>query len=180
MLFRSLAEASRNARTISGAYCFQALGILINMATAWAGSSEIQTMQGTGINNLAYVTVIMVALIASISYVGLSIERANTAELVLAQHALRVAQWQGKHQTITRSDRTKLLSMLSASVSQAMLQPLTAAYLNLQMVQRALSQDLHDKEQPRQMLDKVVANIDRKSTRLNSSHSQQSRMPSSA
>ena len=118
----SLAEASRNARTISGAYCFQALGILINMATAWAGSSEIQTMQGTGINNLAYVTVIMVALIASISYVGLSIERANTAELVLAQHALRVAQWQGKHQTITRSDRTKLLSMLSESVSQAMLQ----------------------------------------------------------
>lgn len=155
----SQAESSRHALTIAVAYGAQALAIGMNLASAWLGSQDIHTMQGSAINHLAYLMMILVALVGSMAYLGLALERSSASTLRLTQEALRSEQGRERRRALAQADRGHILSLLTESISQAMLQPLTAASVNLQLVQRSLQQKPLQSQRPRQWLSQVVTDI---------------------
>lgn len=155
----SRAERSRNALTIALAYGAQILGIVVNLASSWRGSSDIHTLQGSVANQVAYLIMILVGLVGSMAYLGLALERSHASAFGLAQEASRREQWRKRRQAMAQADRTHLLVLLTESLSQALLQPLTGASLNLQLAQRELRKQPQGSAQARQWLSEVIAGI---------------------
>jgi len=155
----SQAEASRNALTIALAYGVQIGGILVNLASSWRGSSDIHTLQGSTANQLAYLIMILVGLVASMAYLGLALERSHASALQLAQETVRAEQWRKRRHDLAQADRGHLLVQLTESLSQALLQPLTGAALNLQLVQRELRLYPRGSVQAKQWLGEVITGI---------------------
>ena len=133
-------EHSRNALTIAGAYGLQGLGIVLNLVSAWAGSQDIHTLQGSNVNIIAYFTMILVPLVAYMAYLGLALERSTRQALALTEEAIRTEQWRARRLALVQSDRERILTVLTDSLSHSLLQPLTAASLQLQMGLHSLRQ----------------------------------------
>ena len=77
-------------------------------------------------------------------------------------------------------DYENLLTDLKDRIRQARVKTALAVNRELVVLYWQIGQDILQRQTAQGWGSKVVNRIDRKSTRLNSSHSQQSRMPSSA
>jgi signal transduction histidine kinase len=155
----SRAEHSRNALTIAAAYSAQALGIAINLSSSLRGSEDIHSMLGSTLNHVAYLIMILVSLIASMGYLGLALERTAASTLMLSQDTIRREHWRDRRQALAEADRGRILSVLTESLSQSLLQPLTAASLNLQLVSRELKRRPQDRALAKHLLSQVVTDI---------------------
>lgn len=155
----SQAERSRHALTIAVAYGAQALGVVINLGSSLRGSTDIHTLQGSTSNHVAYLIMILVAMVASMAYLGLALERSAASTFKLTQDTVRREQWRKRRQALAEADRSRILNLLTESLSQSLLQPLTAASLNLQLVQRQLQRTPRKDTQVRQWLGQVAIDI---------------------
>lgn len=155
----SRAEASRHALIIAGVYTVQCGLIALNLSTAWLGSAEIDTLSGSAANRLAYFGMIMVALLACMAYLGLSLERATRTTLQLTQDAARNELWQQRRQALVTADRHRLMTTLTDSLGQAMLIPLQAALVQLRQSVGQLRQGRDDPARLRGSLQQTVDGI---------------------
>jgi signal transduction histidine kinase len=134
----SQAEKSRNALTIAAAYALQAGGVLANLWAAAMGSSDIVVATSGPVGVAVSLLTLLVALVASMAYLGLALDRAELSHLSVARQVARTQQRQERRQALVHLDRERLLSMLTDSLGHAMTQPLTAALLRVETELRAL------------------------------------------
>ena len=132
------AEKSRNALTIAVAYALQAGGELANLLAASMGSSDILVAASGPVGVAVSLLTLLVALVASMAYLGLALDRAERSHLSVARQVARAQQWQERRQALVHLDRERLMSMLTDSLGHAITQPLTAALLRVETELRAL------------------------------------------
>ena len=152
-------EASRNARVIAGAFFVQSVAIAANMVNASLGSSDIHTLDGGFVMVLSSLVFLIVAVVASMGYLGLSLEQALRREVQQAQALARAQQWRERNEGLVALDRERLLGVLSESLGQEIRQPLTAALLHVQQGQRMIQAGTPTPEQLVGGIDRVVHNI---------------------
>lgn len=155
------AERSRNALTLAGAYAVQAAGILANLAASVLGSADIALHDSSPVGVAVSLTTLAVALVASMAYLGLALDRAERSHLSVARKVARSQQWQERRQALVHLDRERLLSMLTDSLGHAMTQPLTAASLRVETELRALQMAPLDVARLQNGLTHVVAELRR-------------------
>ncbi|WP_439113165.1 sensor histidine kinase [Hydrogenophaga sp.] len=154
-------EVSRNAQFIAGSFFVQSLAIAANMVNAGLGSPDIHTLAGSAVIVLSSLTFLVMALVASMGYLGLSLERALRHEVQQAQTLARAQQWRARHDGLVALDRERLLGVLSESLGQEIRQPLTAALLHVQHGQRMLRAETPPAEYLIPGMDRVIHNIRR-------------------
>lgn len=155
------AEKSRNALTIAVAYGVQALSTAINLLMAVLGFSHITVQQTCVAGALVSLTTLAVALVASMAYLGLALERAERTRLAAARELARQQQWQEKRQALAHLDRERLLCTLTDSLGHAMAQPLTAALLRVQTELQALKMGVVNEKRLQIGLGHVVSELRR-------------------
>lgn len=133
-------EKSRNALTIAVVYGLQACGVLSNLISASMGSSDILIAASGPVGVVVNLLTLIVALVASMAYLGLALDRVERSQLSVARQAARTQQWQERRRALVHLDRERLLSMLTDSLGHAMTQPLTAALLQVETQLWALRQ----------------------------------------
>lgn len=153
------AESSRNAFTIAGAYAMQGTGVVLNLVTAWAGSTEIQTLDGGLLNKMAYFLTLVAGLVIYMAYLGLAIERTARRTLKLTQDTARTEQWQRQRPALVQADRSRLINLLTDSLGQAMLEPLQAAASKLNLSAQEVRQGLQDRDELLARLGQTVKDI---------------------
>lgn len=131
-------EHSRNAKTIAGAYIIQALGIAANLLSALLGSQDIQTLEAHTVSVSVSLLTLLVALTASLAYLGLALERSVREQVAVARSQTRLQQWQNRRDALVAFDRERLMATLADSLGHTITQPLTAALVHLQLAQRQL------------------------------------------
>lgn len=131
-------EGSRNARTIALAYLLQAAGIGSNLMVALRGSTDIQNLASSPVPVTVSLLTLLVALVASMAYLGLALERSLRRQMTLEAEKVQEQHWQARRQALIELDRERLLVVLSDSMGHALTQPLTAASVRLQLAQRQL------------------------------------------
>jgi len=156
-------ERSRNAKTLAGVYVVQALGIGANLLTALQGSDDIQTLAAHPVSVSVSLLTLLVALTASMAYLGLALERSVRDQLALARSQTRLQQWQSRRDALVAFDRERLMAMLADSLGHTITQPLTAALVHLQMAQRQLRAAEPDATWLRQNLDLMTGQLNRTS-----------------
>lgn len=154
-------ESSRNARTIGLAYLLQAVGIGSNLMAALRGSADIQTLTSAPVPVAASLLTLLVALVASMAYLGLALERSLRCQLTLGGEKERERQWHARRQALIELDRERLLVVLSDSLGHALTQPLTAAGVRLQLAQRWLRNSPTDTASLREALRQLSGQLRR-------------------
>lgn len=157
------AEGSRNATTIAVAYAFQAAGIVFNLVNAWHGSPDIQVNPGSNVSVAVNLLVLMVSLVAAMSYLGLSLERSVRTHIALVQEMTRAEQRQQRRKELVALDRDRMLSVLANSLGHALTQPLTAALVRVQTMQRQMARPTPDLERLKHGVGHVIHEIRRAS-----------------
>lgn len=155
------AEGSRHAYTIAAAYGLQAVGALINLSTAIMAWSDSQTLQGGGVQVSVSLVTLLVALIAGMAYLGLALERTEKRHLDTTRDMARARQWQTHRQALVTLDRERTLSVLADSLGHAMMQPLTAALVRVQLAQRQLALPAPQTDVLRDWIAQVAQDIQR-------------------
>lgn len=154
-------ERSRNAVTIAAAYAVQASGVLANLVAALMGSGDI-VISGSGpVGVVVSLLTLMVALVASMAYLGLALDRAERSHLSAARQLARNQQWQERRQALVHLDRERLLSTLTDSLGHAMTQPLTAALLRAETAMRVMQRAPLEVERLQTGLDQMVLELRR-------------------
>lgn len=156
-------EESRNAKTIALVYGFQAVGVTANLVNALLGGDNIRTLEGQKVNVTVSLVTLVVALSASLSYLGLALERLRKKQMRLAGEEARARQWQARREALVLFDRERLMTMLSDSLGHAMAQPLTAALIRVQVAQRLLRSPEPDPRTLAETLEHVEGQLHRTS-----------------
>lgn len=157
----SQAEGSRNALAIAVAYLVQAVGVVINLANALQGSLDIQTLAGNKTTAISGLMTLLVAFVATMGYLGLTLEKSARRRVALARDLARTQQWHERRDALTRMDRERMLGVLADSLGHQITQPLTAALLRVQMGQRQLASGEKNTSQMLAWLQQAVEDIRR-------------------
>ena len=126
------AERSRNAMTLAWAYTVQAGGLMANWVGSLLGTSDISMAHSGPVGVGLSLLTLTVALVASMAYLGLALDRSELSHLSLARQRARTQQWQERREALVELDRERLLSVLADSLGHAITQPLTAALLRVE------------------------------------------------
>jgi signal transduction histidine kinase len=131
-------ERSRNAQTIAVAYAVQAVGIVMNLALAVTGSDDIQTLSGGVLNAISALLMVLVVLVATMSYLGLALERLSRSLEEQVRQVARQRYTVERREALETLERERTLSTLADALGNDLTQPLTAGLLHVQMGQRHL------------------------------------------
>ncbi len=156
-------EDSRNARTIAGVYGVQALGIMANLWNAILGTRDIQTLASQPVSVAVSLLTLLVALSASMAYLGLALERSVRLQVLSAREHARQQEWLARRDALVALDRERLMTVLTDSLGHAMAQPLTAAMVRVQMAQRLVRAPAQDGPLLQETLGHVVRQLRRTS-----------------
>lgn len=154
-------ENSRNARTIA-----LVLGLLTLVIGSDLFGSVAQVTSGQALLNeplrLSFTLFdLLVVLAVNMAYLGLALERAERQRLHAAREQARLQAWQTRREALVAFDRERLMAVLADSLGHAMMQPLSAASLRLEMAQRSLGSTQPDTTLMANALASMRADLDR-------------------
>ena len=156
-------ERSRNAYIIAAGFGMFTLCMFANALVTWYARGSLQDLQQQLLSHVMGLMSIFTLLITHMGFLGLTLERLQRVNLQLRQVQLHAQQWREHSRALTLLDRQRTLAVLSNSLGHGIIQPLTATRVNLQMAKLMVQSDKGDKAQVQDVLQRVVAGLQRSS-----------------
>lgn len=154
-------ERSSNAWFIVAGYLVITAGMLVAAAATVLGRANLHAMQETVFGHLLGLVSLLTVLMSFIGYLGLMLERSQQINSTLRRAQWQAQQWRERRTALTLLDRQHTLSVLADSLGHAILQPLTAAQLHIQLARRMLQTKQQDAELMKQTLAQVIEGLNR-------------------
>jgi C4-dicarboxylate-specific signal transduction histidine kinase len=131
-------EPSRNTASLTLGYALMTTSMLVSTMATLQGQASLHHLH-TNVISLILSGVSLLTLIMSyMGYLGLTLERSLRNNMALRQAQWQSQQWQERNQALALLDRQRTLDVLANSLGHAILQPLTATLLQVQIVRRLL------------------------------------------
>lgn len=154
-------EQSRNAWFMTLGYGLMTASMAFAALTTLLGLANLQTAQNQLISHILAGTSILTLLLSYMGYLGLTLERSLRINMSLRQSQWQTQQWHERSQSLALHDRQHTLSVLANSLGHAILQPLTATLLQVQIARRMLQTASPDVQQVTTSLAQVVQGLRR-------------------
>lgn len=154
-------ESSRNARAIAVGFGLLMLALLGNALATALGWVGLLRGPANGFNLAVSLVLLLSALPTYVGYLGLALERSLRKSMETRQAQWQVQQWREHRQALSLLERQRTLGQLAESLGHAILQPLTATLLNVQLLQRILRAPAADLQTLPRMLSQVVQGLRR-------------------
>ena len=159
-------ERSRNAWFITlGCGLLTVCMVLVTVATM-QGQANLHTMRESVFNQMLGGLSLLTLLMTHTGYLGRALEHSLRRNAVLQQAQWQAQQRRERSQALALLDRQRTLSVLANSLGHAIVQPLTATLLQVQMVRRLLQSGALDAATVAPMLDQVMEGIRRSSDQV--------------
>ena len=159
-------ERSRNAVFMVAGFGLFTLAMLVNAVLTWWGQAVLHAMQQWTISHVMGLVSLLTILMAYMGYLGLALDRARVANLPLRQAQWQAQQWRAQAQALTLLDRQRTLAVLANSLGHDILQPLTAARLNVQLSRRMVASTGAEPSAVRQVLAQTVEGLRQSADRV--------------
>lgn len=154
-------ERSRNVWFMVAGYALTATGMLVAAVATTLGQASLHAMQQTVFGHILGLNALLSALMYYMGYLGLTLERSLRINAALKQAQWQEQQWRERRTAVTLLDRQHALGVLADSLGHSIVQPLTAAQLNVQLVRRMLQAGQTEAVLVRQTLAQVVDGLRR-------------------
>ena len=159
-------ERSRNAVFMVAGFALFTLAMLVNAVLTWWGQAVLHAMQQWIVSHVMGLVSLLTILMAYMGYLGLALDRARVANLPLRQAQWQAQQWRAQAQALTLLDRQRTLAVLANSLGHDILQPLTAARLNVQLSRRMVASTGAEPSAVRQVLAQTVEGLRQSADRV--------------
>lgn len=137
-------ERSWNTGFMVAGYVLITVGMLVAAVATALGRANLHAMQDTVFGHLLGLMSLLTVLMSYMGYLGLMLERSQRVNTALRQAQWQAQQWRERRAALTTLDRQHALSVLADSLGHAIVQPLTAAQLHVQLARRMLQSDRMD------------------------------------
>lgn len=159
-------ERSRNAVFMVAGFGLFTLAMLVNAVLTWWGQAVLHAMQQWIVSHVMGLVSLLTILMAYMGYLGLALDRARVANLTLRQAQWQAQQWRAQAQALTLLDRQRTLAVLANSLGHDILQPLTAARLNVQLSRRMVASACDEPAAVQQVLAQTVEGLRQSADRV--------------
>lgn len=159
-------ERSRNVWFITCGYALMTISMLVTAAATMQGQISLHSLHASVYSAILGGVSLVTLLLSYMGYLGLAVERSSQQNMELRQAQLQAQQWRERSRALTLLDRQHTLDILANSLGHAILQPLTATLLHLQMARRVLQSESPDMTLVRKMLAQVVLGVNRSSSQV--------------
>lgn len=154
-------ERSRNAWFMTLGYGLMTASMVLAAVATVRGQANLQTLQNSLVSHLLGGVAFFTLLLSYLGYWGLALERSLRHNMALRQAQWQSQQWHERSQALTLLDRQHTLGALANSLGHAILQPLTATLLQVQIARRMLQTTSPDVQQVKTSLAQVVQGLRR-------------------
>lgn len=154
-------ERSRNGWIMTLGYGLMGAAMLAATWSTLQGHANLQFLQDGGVFLLLGATSLLTLILSHMGYLGLALERSLRHNMALRQSQWQSQQWRERSQALALHDRQRTLAVLANSLGHAILQPLTATLLQLEIARRLLRSPQPDAPQVQQSLAQVVQGLRR-------------------
>lgn len=159
-------ERSRNAWFMTAGYALMASGMLLATVGTVRGQASLQALGASIFAHILGWVSILTLMLSYLGYLGLVLERSLRENVELRQAQWQAQQWRERGQALALQDRQHTLDVLANSLGHAIVQPLTATLLQVQMVRRLLQSGALDVTTVAPMLEQVMEGIRRSSDQV--------------
>ena len=154
-------ERSRNVLFMTCGYGLMTICMLITAVATLAGHASLHTLHMSIFSTVLGGVSLLTLLLSFMGYLGLTVERSSRRNIELMHAQWQAQQLRVRSQALSILDRQHTLNMLANSLGHAILQPLTATLLHLQMARRVLQSESPDAGLVHQMLAQMVIGVKR-------------------
>lgn len=159
-------ERSRNAWFMTAGYALMASGMLLATMGTIQGQASLQALGASIFAHILGWVSILTLMLTYLGYLGLVLERSLRENVELRQAQWQDQQWRERGQLLSLQDRQHALDVLANSLGHAIVQPLTATLLQVQMVRRLLQADVLEAATVTTMLEQMILGIRRSSNKV--------------
>ena len=152
-------ERSRNGWIMTMGYGLMTAAMLVATLATLEGYAGLQFGHDGTIFLLLGATSLLTLIMTHMGYLGLALERSLRRNMALRQSQWQSQQWRERSQALALHDRQRTLAVLANSLGHAILQPLTATLLQLQIARRLLHTAQPDAAQVQQSLAHVLQGL---------------------
>jgi C4-dicarboxylate-specific signal transduction histidine kinase len=154
-------EPGRNTALVAIGYALMTSGMLVATLSSMQGQANLQHLHKNVISPILGSVSLLTLFMSYMGYLGLTLERALRSNMTLRQSQWHSQQWRERSQALALLDRQRTLGMLANSLGHAILQPLTATLLQLQMARRLLQTNSPNTQQVQDALTQVSQGLRR-------------------
>jgi len=154
-------ERSRNAWFMTLGYGLMTASMGIAALATMQGLANLETLQSSMVSHILGGTSLLTLLLSYMGYLGLALERSLRQNMALRQSQWQSQQWHERSHALALRDRQHTLGVLANSLGHAILQPLTATSLQLQIVRRMLQTATPDAQKVQTSLVQVLQGLRR-------------------
>lgn len=154
-------ERSRNAWFMTIGYGLMTASMGLAALATVQGQANLQTMQNSVFSHILGGVSLLTLLLSYMGYLGLALERSLRHNMALRRAQWQAQQWRERSQALALLDRQRTLGVLANSLGHAILQPLTASLLQVQITRRMLQMATPDVQQVQTSLAQVVQGLRR-------------------
>ena len=131
-------ERSRNAWFMTLGYGLMTASMYLATVGTLRGLASLHAFNDSVFSQILGGTSLLTMLMSYMGYLGLALERSLRQNMALRQTQWQAQQWRERRQALTLHDRQRTLAVLANSLGHAILQPLTATLLQVQIARRLL------------------------------------------
>lgn len=154
-------ERSRNTVFLAIGYGLMTSAMFVTALATLQGYANLQQLHVNMVSLILGSASLLTLFTSYMGYLGLALERSLRQNMALRQAQWQSQQWRERSQALTLLDRQHTLSVLANSLGHAILQPLTATSLQLQIARRMLQKASPDGQQVKALLSQVVQGLHR-------------------
>lgn len=154
-------ERSRNAWFMAIGYGLMCVSMVVATVAAFRGQANLADFNASVFNHLLVIVSLLTMVTTNMGYLGLALEKSLRKNMALRQQQWHAQQWRERRQALTLLDRQHTLDVLANSLGHAILQPLTATLLQVQLAKRMLQTATPDVQQVQTSLAEVVQGLRR-------------------
>lgn len=158
-------ERSRNGWIMTLGYGLMGAAMLVATWNSLQGHANLQFLQDGSVFMLLGATSLPTLILSHMGYLGLALERSLRHNMALRQSQWQSQwqsqQWRERSQALALHDRQRTLAVLANSLGHAILQPLTATLLQVEITRRLLRSPQPDAAQVQQSLAHVLQGLRR-------------------